>query len=93
MNSWSVFVDNFNGKSLLSVMTWENSEKLGLFTDASNLGFGATFGTKWFSDRWVPDMLSYHITLQELFPIVLVLEIWGEYYKTNALNFIVITKQ
>jgi len=93
LNSWSVFVDNFNGKSLLSLMTWENSEQLGLFTDASNLGFGATFGSKWFSDQWVPDMLSYHITLRELFPIVLALEIWGEYLQNKCVKFYWITKQ
>ena len=32
-------------------------------------------------------MLSYHITLRELFPIVLALEIWGEYLQNKCVTF------
>jgi hypothetical protein len=32
-------------------------------------------------------MLSYHITLRELFPIVLALEIWGEYLHNKCVTF------
>ena len=32
-------------------------------------------------------MLSYHITLRELFPSVLALEIWGEYLQNKCVTF------
>ena len=42
---WMCFLDSFNRKSLFLQETWVNS--LELFTDASNLGYGAILGAKW----------------------------------------------
>lgn len=49
VHAWSLFIESFNGKSLITKNIWETSEQIGLFTDASNIGFGAIFGNNGFS--------------------------------------------
>ena len=39
LKAWSLFIENFNGKSFFLSDIWENSEQLHLYTDASDLGF------------------------------------------------------
>lgn len=52
------------------------SKTLHLFTDASNVGFGCVFGTKWFFGSFDTSWLEYHISVREFFPILAV-ENWG----------------
>ena len=59
-----------------------------LFTDASgSQGFGAIFKTHWFSGTWPEGLKHFQITLKELFPIVLALEIWGPLLRNQCLIF------
>ena len=39
LKAWSLFIENFNGKSFFLSDIWENSEQLHVYTDASDLGF------------------------------------------------------
>jgi hypothetical protein len=80
-------------KSLITTNILETSEQIGLFTDASNIGFKDIFGNKWFFSQWTNDMSKYHITLKELFPIVLALEILGIILKTGVCIFTATTLQ
>ena len=101
MTMWLQFVDQFNGKSLFLADRWENSEILNLFTDASNVGYGGMFGKQWFYGEWPSCFARYHITVKELFPIVVALETWGhlianrciEFYTDNEAVSVVINKQ
>lgn len=56
---------------------WETSDTLHLFTDASNLGFGGYLHNQWFSEAWPECWKKFHITIKELLPIVVALEIWA----------------
>ena len=99
--AWNVFIDTFNGTYMFSSMLWETSEHLHFYTDASGVGFGAMFGKHWFSHEWAPQQNSLQITIQELFPIVLALEIWGGllitccviFHSDNSAVVNIITKQ
>ncbi|VDI80146.1 Hypothetical predicted protein [Mytilus galloprovincialis] len=64
---------------LLTKFKWVSSESLKLYSDAAGVygGFAAVFGSKWFSGQWPPELKDLHITVKELFPIVLAIEIWG----------------
>jgi hypothetical protein len=89
LSAWSLFTESCNGKSLLLNDKWMNSEQLCLYTDASNLGLGGVFGNKWFTERWPVNWLQYHITIRELFPIVLAIHLWGRnllVHKTQYTN-------
>ena len=55
-----------------------HQKKIHVYTDASgNLGYAAVYGTKWFVQPWLDIHAHYHISIKELFPIVLLVEIWG----------------
>lgn len=45
---------------------------------AGSLGYGTGFGSKWFYSKWVDiNMQEFSITVKELFPIAVAIEIWG----------------
>ena len=47
--AWLLFIDNFNGKTILLKQIWISANKLHLYTDAAgSLGFGAIFESEWF---------------------------------------------
>lgn len=48
MKACAIFLDHFNGKGFFPSGIEHTSSSLHLFTDASNLGLGCTFGRKWF---------------------------------------------
>ncbi|XP_062586413.1 uncharacterized protein LOC134248007 [Saccostrea cucullata] len=48
LEAWSLFLQNFNGKSSFLEDAWQTSVTLQLYTDASGLGFGGVFGNRWF---------------------------------------------
>lgn len=75
--AWSLFIEHFNGKAFFPSGLSFTSKTLHLFTDASNVGFGCVFGTKWFFGSFDTSWLEYHISVREFFPIILAVEIWG----------------
>ena len=78
MQMWLRFIEEFNGKSFFLEDKWENSVNIKLNTDASNIGYGRIFGKRWFLLGMASELgVIYHITVKELFPIVLALETWG----------------
>ena len=83
--AWSLFLENFNGVSLLLNDQWHSSEKLELFTDASGLGFAGLLQGQWFQGRWPLFWQKYHIAIKELFPIVLALRLWPNSLKDQRL--------
>ena len=66
---------------------WLTNSHLHLYTDAaSTLGFGAVFKDKWFGEAWAPQCLRLNITLLELYPIYLALELWGDQFKNKCIQ-------
>ena len=67
---------------------WVTSDQLHLDSDAAgSLGFGAVFARKWFYGSWPEEMRDYSITLKELFPIVLAVELWGSVLTNSCVIF------
>ena len=86
LKAWQLFATHFNGKHLLLDSKWITDTALHFFTDASGaLGFGAVFRTYWFYGPWPSCFSSFSITVKELFPIVLALEVWGKYVANKCL--------
>ena len=85
MAAWLVFLESFNGVSVLLNENWLSSEKLELFTDASNLGFAGVLKGKWFQGGWPSSWEQKHIAIKELFPIVLALKMWSTHLRDRRL--------
>jgi hypothetical protein len=45
---------------------------------AASLGFAAMLGDAWVMGLWPPTWRAYHISILEMYPIVLALELWGK---------------
>ncbi|PJE77719.1 hypothetical protein CI610_03354 [invertebrate metagenome] len=87
IRAWLHFIQSYNGVTLFLSDIWESSARLHFYTDASGIGFGAVLGTKWFFRKWSKDFESFHITIKELFPIVLAVQLWGNYLQNKCVLF------
>ncbi|KAK3090799.1 hypothetical protein FSP39_014735 [Pinctada imbricata] len=87
LQAWSLFAQHFNGKAFILGDIWNTSPKLNLYTDASNVGFGGTFQHNWFYGPWPNSWTSQHITVKELFPIVIALELFSEQMCNQCIEF------
>ena len=75
--AWFLFVEYFNGCSLLLQENWVTSPSLNLYTDAGgSFGFGAIFQNHWLMGKGPEQLVGFPITFKEIFPIVLAFEIW-----------------
>lgn len=89
IEAWKIFIDNFNGKSFFLSDKWQSSDFYKLYTDAAgSIGYAAVFGSWWFAKKWMVDTSHYHITVKELFPIILALEIWGKHMQNSKVLFL-----
>ena len=87
MQMWLRYIEVFNGKSFFLEDKWENSVIRKLDTDASYIGYGGIFGKRWFYGEWPLSWALYHITVKELFPIILALETWGHLIANKYIYF------
>ena len=100
--AWLSFLSSFNGISLFPERDVLDSEHLKLYTDASgSVGFAGVWGAKWFAGAWPESWPTLHITTKEMFPLTLLVEIWGErlagkrilFHTDNAAVVHIINKQ
>ena len=73
-------------------MFWDqqflSSQTIKLYTDASSdIGFAAVFGKKWLAGKWHRSFSLADITLLELYPLVLVTEMFGRYVANHNILF------
>ena len=88
LHMWAEFLANFNGRTIFMAEQWLSSTSLNLFTDASGtLGYGAVLGLSWFYGAWYPQWVNQNITLLELYPIVLAVQIWGNRLTNGRIIF------
>ena len=73
---WAEFLSSWNGVEYFQAIT-VTSHSLKLFTDASSHGFGAVYGSHWFSSPWSSQFIHQHINFLELFAIVSAVLTWG----------------
>lgn len=60
-----------------------------MHTDAaSTKGYAAILGSTWFASEWLEPFKQFHITVLELFPIVLALEMWGSQFQNHKILFL-----
>ena len=60
---WDCFLPLWNGISLIQE-DYLDANHLSFFTDASNKGFGAVYGNKWFAQAWPAHFDKYHINVK-----------------------------
>lgn len=88
IDAWLMFLQSFNGASIILNPEWTSSNTIKLYTDASSLGFAAVFGAKWCFGTWPECWQGYHITVKEMFPITLAIHMWGSLLCNHRILFL-----
>ena len=91
---WIQFFQGFNGISVFHDRFWMSNDDVELYTDSAGgvgLGFGSYFKGRWacapWPQSWHETGITKDITVLELFPIVVALEIWGEDLVNKKIKF------
>ena len=77
LNIWLDFLREYNGKTMIQERSEGPDYECG--SDASGLGFAATFRDQWMQGAWPPHWLQepFHIGVREVYPIWLILRMFG----------------
>lgn len=91
---WKIVLNGWNGTSLLYDAEWIEADKLELFTDACNTGWGAVFGKQWLCGAWSPLVLEKATRMKrlsmpylELRALVLAVTAWGPQWARRKIIF------
>ena len=83
---WVRFFPSWNGVCLIQDELTAASD-ITLFTDASRIGCGAVYGTHWFSLALPESYSTFHISVLELFAIVVAVFTWGDQWQNKQILF------
>ena len=86
---WLDFLPHWTAKTMIPPSRKILSTDLLLHTDASDMGFGAIFGTKWIQGGWGPNKPDISIDYRELFAITAATLTWGHLW--NGLRIVFVT--
>ena len=84
---WCIFLPDWPGSSLLLESHWSRAPDMELYTDASNLGYGAFWAGRWFSEPWPHTHLGFPIAWKELYAILVACSTWGEAWQRKRILF------
>ena len=91
---WARNLSAANGVSILFDEDWVEAATLTLFTDASSLGFGCSFGTRWLNGAWSAEVMAeaqvtsrYSMPYLELYSLVTAATAWGHLWSGRKITF------
>ena len=84
---WKTFLQEYNYKTFFLDSIWLSNDTLQLHTDAAgSVGFAAIFGNHWLADIWHKDCMNLNITILELYPICIAIDIWSQDLENKCLH-------
>ena len=88
LSAWLGFLEEYNGVSLLLDMKWVSSETFELQTDAAaSVGYGAILKDQWCHGFFEVREKQLHITILELYPILLSVAMWRNQLRNKCVLF------
>ena len=84
---WHLFLKFYNGKSIISLPSFENSNTLHMWSDASKAGFGATFQSLWIQSHWPLDWTPLNIAILELYPVYVLIGMFGNSLQHTQITY------
>ena len=89
LKMWLQFVNNFNGKCLISSRHWIKSSHIKFFSDASGSGYASVNGSSWIQGAFPPSWEKVNIAAKELLPLALAFRLWAHKIKDYNIVFMV----
>ena len=87
------FLKSYNGITFFRSLNYLDASFLNMQPDASPLGFGATFEKLWLQCAYPADWQSKDISILELYPIYVLISMFGERLRNRSIILIVTTWQ
>ena len=87
LDTWAHFLKNYNGITFFRSLTAIPSNCFNMHSDASKLAFGATFKNHWLQCMYPQDWQLLDITVLELYPIFVLVSMFGEKLKNSTVIF------
>ena len=87
MKIWLNFFDNFNGKQIINKEITYSSSEINLGSDSSKIGYAGTYGSKYFYGPFPEGWKIKEIKLLELYPIFLLVQMFGNKWKGARICF------
>ena len=85
---WKTLLSQYNGITYFRYQQLINSDTIRLSSDACKSGFGACYGSKWIQGTYPNSWQQLHITILELFPIYLLMKIFGHLMSNSNILFL-----
>jgi hypothetical protein len=87
LQTWLSFLTNYNGITFFRAVQIADSIQINMVSDASKLGFGACYGKKWIQAAYPETWHIYHITILELYPIFVLINMFGHLMTNSNILF------
>lgn len=87
LQMWQHFLHQYNGITYFRSLDVITSDAISMYADASHEGFGACYGSSWIQCRYPKHWTSYHITVLELYPIYVMMLMFGHRLKNSNILF------
>ena len=87
LRAWSHFLSVFNGRVMCLPNSFETSDVLKLYSDASGAAYAAVLGKKWMQGEFPQEWKTTNIAIKELLPIVLAVRLWGKDIANKRIMF------
>ncbi len=84
---WRYVLQNFNGFTLISHVYWSLTPDWRVYSDASGEGYGAFFGSLWFSGKFPEDWSDCSIAVKEFVPVYIACQLWINYFSNANVVF------
>ena len=91
---WRRFLTQWNGVSIIPDTQWTPAETLHIYTDACVAGYGAVFGSHWFSCTWTVEEEQQakrdkrdSMPFKELYALTLAATTWGSQWSGRKILF------
>ena len=85
--TWYTFLKQYNGITFFRSLHIIDSSTLSMCSNASHIGFEATFHSNWIQSTYPEQWKTYHITLLELYPVYVMLVIFGHTLTNRTVRF------
>ena len=87
LDTWITFLNKYNGCTFFRCTNTLTNTYHNLHADACKLGFGGTYQNSWIQAPYSKKWQKCHITVLELFPILVLIAIFGKNFKNSTIIF------
>lgn len=84
---WQRFLADFNGRVLCLPESWENSDTIRMYSDASKHAMAAVLHSSWIQEHFPSSWDDVNIATKEFLPILLAVKVWAPVLKNRRILF------